>query len=231
MASYNGEKYIKEQIDSILIQLTGVDELIISDDNSTDDTEKIILSYNDNRIKLLSNIHETGPKGNFETAIEQAKGEYIFLSDQDDIWFDNKISVIVPHLDKYDLVVHDACIVGKDAHSLNENYYSLFRNYSSFWGNLYKTRFLGCCMAFKKDTLKYVLPFPKRVEMHDYWIGMITSTKGKLLFVDDILIKYRRHGNNFSPSAEKSDKTILGKMKKRVDVFFDVLARCCKKSK
>ena len=91
MATYNGSRYIKEQIDSILSQLSALDELIISDDHSTDSTYKIIKSYNDNRIKFYLNELEKGVTHNFENALLHSKGDTIFLADQDDVWNKEKI--------------------------------------------------------------------------------------------------------------------------------------------
>ena len=96
MASYNGEKYIKEQIDSILKQLSDEDELVISDDGSTDNTLSVIQSIHDKRIKLIHNQGEHGYSRNFENALKNSKGDYIFLSDQDDVWKDNKVETILP---------------------------------------------------------------------------------------------------------------------------------------
>ena len=91
MATYNGGKYIKEQIDSILGQLSNNDELIISDDNSTDDTVDIINRISDSRVRLFFN-KQKGYTNNFENALKQVRGDIIFLSDQDDIWMDNKVN-------------------------------------------------------------------------------------------------------------------------------------------
>ena len=107
MASYNGEKYIKQQIDSILKQLSDEDELVISDDGSTDNTLSVIQSIHDKRIKLIHNQGEHGYSRNFENALKNSKGDYIFLSDQDDVWKDNKVETILPLLKKYAFVVHD----------------------------------------------------------------------------------------------------------------------------
>jgi len=104
MASYNGEKYIRQQIDSILPQLGESDELIISDDSSTDDTISVVKSINDNRIKLIKDQKFKSPVSNFENAIKNATGDFIFLCDQDDIWQPNKVESVLPFLKQYDLV-------------------------------------------------------------------------------------------------------------------------------
>ena len=99
MSTYNGEKYIKEQVDSILSQLSDSDELIISDDLSTDKTLDILSSYNDKRIKVINHQPHKGLPPhvyatlNFENALKNAKGDYIFLSDQDDVWLEDKLAV------------------------------------------------------------------------------------------------------------------------------------------
>ena len=111
IATYNGEKYIFEQISSILSQLGKDDEVIISDDGSTDDTIKIIESICDNRVRLLINNGKHGFVSNFEKALMKSKGDFIFLSDQDDIWKSNKVQVVLKSLNKYDLVVHDADLI------------------------------------------------------------------------------------------------------------------------
>ena len=98
IATYNGEKYIREQLDSILPQLGLDDEVIISDDSSTDNTLKIIEEYNDCRIKIFSNNKFYSPILNFENALKKAQGDFIFLSDQDDIWKSNKVEVVMKYL-------------------------------------------------------------------------------------------------------------------------------------
>ena len=92
MATYNGQKYLREQIESILCQLSANDELVISDDHSTDSTVDIIRSYGDSRIKMYANELTKGVTHNFENALNKSKGDIIFLADQDDVWLPNKIS-------------------------------------------------------------------------------------------------------------------------------------------
>lgn len=151
MAVYNGEKFIERQIESILQQLTTEDELIISDDGSMDETMRIVNNFRDCRIKLISNIQKHGFIGNFENALCHASGNYIFLSDQDDIWELNKIERCLYFLQRYDMVVHNALLVNYKGDSLNRNYFDTLHTSNGFLYNFYKTRFLGCSMAFKKS--------------------------------------------------------------------------------
>ena len=197
MATYNGEKYIKKQIESILINLKENDELIISDDGSKDKTLDIIKSIKDKRIKIIS-----GPKQgvikNFENALNNCTGDYIFLSDQDDIWEKDKVKKVVPYLEKYIAVVHDNETVLEDGTILFESWFKHRNSKPGLINNLIKNRYLGCCMAFKKELLDYALPFPNNIEMHDWYLGLIAEKKGKTVFINDKLIKYRRHENNTS---------------------------------
>ena len=126
MATFNGEKYIKEQIETILENLSDNDELVISDDGSTDNTLDIISDYNDSRIKLISGPKK-GIKKNFENAINNCEGDYIFLSDQDDIWNSNKIEEVMKvfHEKNVMLVIHDAKIVDSDNNLLEKSFFSL----------------------------------------------------------------------------------------------------------
>lgn len=214
MATYNGEKYIKEQIESIICQLGNDDELIISDDCSTDTTLEIIKKYNDARIKILHHQkrQDLGKKrnsrnfyyttDNFANALEHAKGDYIFLSDQDDIFMPNKICKMVDALKIADCVLCNYCVIDSEGH--DNNFFLKKPMFSrSVILNLLRTPFLGCCMAFTRDTMKYILPFPKGVFCHDLWIGSLCAFKKKLVFLEEPLHKYRVHNNNVSPAVTR----------------------------
>ena len=110
MATFNGEKYLKEQIKSIIAQLDINDEIIISDDGSTDSTIEIINSFNDFRIKLYQNSFKN-LISNFEFTLNNASGDYIFLSDQDDIWLPNKVELCMKSLISADLVMTNCKLV------------------------------------------------------------------------------------------------------------------------
>lgn len=178
------------------------DEIIISDDGSTDNTVEIIKKYEDNRIKIL-NGPKNGVKKNFENAIRNCTGDIIFLADQDDIWKENKVKKVLEQFEKNDevtLVIHDATVFNSEDESII--YESFFKYRNSGKGiikNIYKNTYIGCCMAFKNEVIKSVLPIPNNIEMHDQWIGIINEKKcGKSLFLPEKLIRYRRHLNNVS---------------------------------
>lgn len=201
MATYNGEKYIREQIDSILINLNNGDELIISDDGSTDETLNIIKKYieNDNRIKLI-NGPKMGVKQNFANAIKNATGKYIFLSDQDDIWEKDKVEKVMKAFkkEKCTLVIHDAKIVNQDLEDMQESFFEYRNSGKGIIKNVWKNTYIGCCMAFDIKIKERILPIPNNIEMHDQWIGLINEKYGKSYFLNEQLIKYRRHQSNVS---------------------------------
>ena len=100
LATYNGQRFIKRQITSILSQIGEEDEVVVSDDGSTDDTLTILRDLNDSRIRIIDGAHRHSPTWNFEKALEGARGEYIFLSDQDDVWMPDKVQKSVEALEK-----------------------------------------------------------------------------------------------------------------------------------
>lgn len=225
MATYNGEKYIKEQLDSILSQIGENDKLIISDDSSTDNTVQIIKSFKDNRIKIFENQKFKSPIFNFENALNNATGDIIVLSDQDDIWKANKIETIKKYMQNYDLVLSDADIIDEKGNILHKSFYKLNGSKNGFIKNIVKNSYLGCTMAFNKKILDKSLPFPKDLPMHDWWIGLISEMYGKTYFIEDKLINYRRHGNNASPTGEKSKYSFFQKVIFRLIMIKNLIKR------
>lgn len=226
LASYNGALYIKEQVASIIMQLGENDELIISDDGSMDDTLKILKTFSDTRIKIYSNCGKHGFINNFENALNHANGEFIFLSDQDDVWKPNKLEVCISYLEKYDMVLHDAGIVDKNGIFQNRLYSQFLHNGKGFWANMWKTRWLGCCMAFRKEVLECALPFPKHIVGHDGWISFIGLAKYSYAYIPDVLIDYRRHGGNSSSASDKSENSIYYMLvTKRLWTIIEVVKR------
>ncbi len=235
MASYNGEKYIKKQIESILIQLSLEDEIIISDDGSVDNTINIIEGFKDQRIKVLNNHYllknrksvkqrfRSATK-NFENALKNASGEIIFLSDQDDIWLDNKVEITLQYLKECDLVVSDYSFIDENDNSIAE-IFNIRNKAKGFISNLMSTPYIGCGMAFSKKILNNSLPFPKNLLAHDLWIGFIARYSGKVLFIDNKLFLHRRHKQNTFFSFERSKNSLLFKISYRLDFMIKFFIR------
>ena len=198
MATYNGEKYVRDQIDSILKELKSYDELIISDDGSIDDTVKIIKNIGDPRIKLIKGPR-MGVKQNFANAIKNCTGKYIFLADQDDIWLDGKVERVLSKFnDKVTCVLHDAKIVDEKLNIINDSFFGFRKSKLGKINNIVKNSYIGCCMAFSKELKPFILPIPDDIEMHDQWIGLLSEKYGKSVLLNEPLILYRRHGKNTS---------------------------------
>ncbi len=201
MAVFNGEKYITEQIKSILKQLKDNDEVIISYDESTDNTLKIVLDLakKDKRIKVFHGPC-CGVIKNFENAILNCNNKYIFLSDQDDIWLDNKVETVLREFKKAnaDVILHDTFVSDENLNIIYDSFFQIRNSKKGILNNIIKNSYMGCCIAFKNDFKKFFLPFPKNIPMHDQWIGLMGEKYGTVRFIKKPLLIYRRHENNFS---------------------------------
>lgn len=232
MATYNGKKYLKEQIESILNQTYKNIQLIISDDCSTDGTREILRQYEQNeRIKIFYQEKNLGYIKNFEFLLKNVESNLYMLSDQDDVWKQEKIEKSVEKLEKenLDLVFGDLEVVDENLNTICESfdkYMKLDRKINKCIGN-YKLQYLyncitGCTILSKKEYLEKILPIPtnSKYMLHDFWIGLIISLDGKIGYIKDTYIKYRQHGNN-----QVGIKKITRKSKNLEDVrylFIDV---------
>lgn len=226
LSVYNGERFLTEQIFSILSQLGPNDELIISDDGSTDKTIEIVNSISDNRITFIYNEGKHGVNGNFENALYHAKGDYIFLSDQDDVWLPNKVKDCITALSQSDLVVHDCSVVDGNLRIIYPSYFKQFNSRKGYIKNIIRNTYIGACMAFRKDVLEYILPFPSNFPVyHDGWIGSMVELMGKVKFLDVPCILYRRHDSNMSFSAAKSKIPFYRRIKNRVLWLFLTMSK------
>ena len=209
LATYNGEKYIKEQLDSILKQTHENIKIIISDDCSNDTTVNILKEYEkkDERIELYIQEKNLGVVKNIEFLLGKVKAPYYMLADQDDYWMPEKTEESLKKLKekKADLVFGDLEVVDKDLNIIYpsfNNYMLLSRKIKKYISN-YKVNYLyncvtGCTILEKKETINYVLPLPttSKYLIHDYWIGLMVALNGKLAYMPETYIKYRQHGNN-----------------------------------
>ena len=219
MATYNGEKYIAAQLQSILGQLGDNDEIIISDDSSTDRTIEIIENFRDGRIKILRGQSFKSPIYNFENALKNARNEFIFLSDQDDIWTQSRVEVCKTYLKESDVVVCDANVIDNEMNITNDSFFATRNSGPGLVKNLFRNSYLGCCMAFKKNLLNVALPFPDKIPMHDIWLGFVAEISFKSIFIDDKLVLYRRHTDNATTTGGLSNNNLWNKLLLRVNLI------------
>lgn len=228
MATYNGQKYLREQIDSILCQLSEDDELVISDDHSTDETVEIIRSYDDRRIRLYSNELAKGVTHNFENALNKSKGDVIFFADQDDVWLPTKIETLTDFLidGDYDVVTGNCSLTDSELNVTQERYYTDESPIDrSVWGNFKKDLWLGSCMAFRRRVLDEVLPIPKRLAAHDLWLALYCQIRFKCGYCSEVLQLYRRHDNTVSFAGGKSTNSLWYKLSYRAYLAYHLAAR------
>ncbi|MDR2361192.1 MAG: glycosyltransferase family 2 protein [Prevotellaceae bacterium] len=212
IATHNGEKYIKAQLDSILCQLEGEDEVIISDDHSGDHTIDIITHYNDQRIQIYRNERRRGVIGNFENALNHAKGDFIFLADQDDVWKENKVRECMENLKNDALVISDCAVVDTDLKLIHPSFFAHNHTRKGLVQNVRHNSYIGCCMAFRRILLQHCLPFPKQIPMHDIWIGFVAGLFHTTCFIPQVLVLYRRHGDNITSTSRRSDNSMWKKI-------------------
>lgn len=223
MAAYNGEDYIVQQVESILKQLNKEDELVISLDPSTDMTETLLreMRKKDSRIRLVRGKGK-GLVKNFENAIRHCKNDIIFLSDQDDLWKDQKVEIVLEAFqnDEVTLVMHDAEVVNRGLECIDSSFIETRGCRTGVIKNMIKNSYIGCCMAFRKELKRYILPFPKKIPMHDQWIGIISEITGMSIMMDQALICYRRHGKNVSSERHAG---IAQMIRWRINLIFNLL--------
>lgn len=206
MTTYNGERYVRQQIESILVQLGDDDELIICDDCSTDSTVEVIRRIHDPRIRLEVNARRLGHVRNFERSLSLGTKEYIFLSDQDDVWLPHKVerTIEVFRSDPSVTLVMSAAQEIDEAGNLRRSRLSSLgaarkSKAACLRQLLVRGWFYGCTLAFKRETLGSILPFPAGTFAHDIYVGLAHTLRGHIYWLDEPLIQHRLHASNLTP--------------------------------
>lgn len=209
LATYNGEKYLKEQLNSILNQSYKNIRLIISDDCSKDSTREILKEYEqkDERVKVYYQEKNLGYIKNFEFLLKQIEDDIYMLSDQDDVWLPEKVEKTYQLLknENADLVFGDLEVVDQDLNTMYPSFndFMLLNRKIKKYIDSYQVNYLyncvtGCTIMSRKEWINTMLPFPSKSKYvaHDHWIGLMISLGGKLVYMPEKYIKYRQHGNN-----------------------------------
>jgi len=212
LCTFNGEEYLENQLTSILNQTCPVDEIIICDDNSTDNTISIVNSYIEEGIEniiLIQNKENIGTIKNFEKAIDKCTGDIIFLSDQDDIWHLNKVEVMISFFLKKSnalLLFTDGNLIDSDNNLLESTLWDEW-NFSKAmqkrWNNnqwafndlfINNNKVTGATIAFRAELKKLVLPIEVPVGYwHDAWVALHAAANDGLFYLNTALIDYRLH--------------------------------------
>lgn len=208
MATYNGEKYIREQIDSIINQTYSNWTLLIRDDGSKDNTVRIVKEYEekDKRIKLLEdNKGNLGFVKNFEELLKNSSEEFIMFSDQDDYWLEDKIEKYIFELNKLGdekflkpLLVHSNSFICDEKLEIKKKEFinsriAIENNKNSYFFAYFVQ---GSTILINRKIIKMGLPFSENVKLHDKYFHLLAEFLGKRVFIDKTLMKYRQHENN-----------------------------------
>lgn len=224
MAVYNGERFLTQQLDSILSQLCGDDELVVSYDESSDTTLDILKSYSerDPRVRIVINDNP-GIVGNFNNAISHCSKDVIFISDQDDVWVSGKREKVMQALNasSADLVIHDVVNIDAKGKVISDSAFARYDIKNGKFRNFAKPRYSGCCMAFPRSSERLIMPMPDTVINYDHWIGMVCEVYGKIFFLNEVLLQHRIHGENVTtntrplPVVIRQRLNLLGELRRR----------------
>lgn len=210
LATYNGEKYLKEQLDSIISQTYSNWVIYVHDDGSNDKTIDIINEYINkypNKIKYIEGKPTGGAKENFMYLMSKVNEDYIMFCDQDDVWLNNKIEITLNEMKEVEtskdiptLVFSDLTVVDKDLNVISnslEKYQSLNYKKIDYASLLMQNQVTGCTAMINKSLLKKaIVKDTKDIIMHDWWCALIAARFGKISCINKQLTLYRQHNNN-----------------------------------
>lgn len=216
MATYNGAAHLPQQLESFCLQSRVPDELVVCDDGSGDNTPSVLENFADRagfEVRLFRNHVRLGFTGNFDRAIGLCSGDLIFLSDQDDVWYPNKISTVVSAFEETPdalLLVHDGRLVDAD-----ERWHgaTMLGQVLDGYGSS-RSLVTGALTAFRKDLRDMALPIPAGIVGHDQWLHLIGALLERRVVIPDVLQRIRRHASNTSGWVASSPSKIT-----KIDVF------------
>lgn len=226
MATYNGSRYVINQIESFTRQTYANWRLIIGDDGSTDDTVKILTSYQKlhrGKIKIIKNRTNLGIVKNFNNLLANSSAEYVMFSDQDDIWLPEKIDITLQRMlsvekinpGKPVLVHTDLTVVDDNLQVLGQSfckYQKLNPRIKSLNRLMVQNNVTGCTVMINKQMKTLCLPIPDKVIMHDWYLSLLASYKGVIDFIPASTILYRQHHENRIGASRYDHRYVLRKV-------------------
>lgn len=231
MATYNGEKFIEEQLQSIVNQTYPNLEIVITDDCSTDGTYSILQRYAHRypNISCYQNRRNIGYVKNFEKAIKLAEADYIALSDQDDIWQHDKIALMMEHINDASVVYCDSEFIDADGNSLNKKL-SDIKNLQPVYDSLpfmVNNGVFGHAMLMHKSIALQAMPFPKDC-VHDWVIAFVATFSNGVKFVNQPAVQYRQHCNNTANTKKRersSYRDEISRIRRRVNAMANIAVK------
>lgn len=227
LCTYNGEKFLQQQLDSLACQNYNNLEIIIVDDHSSDSTFDILKKFQKSKenVKIFQNEANLGFVKNFEKAISLCSGDYVALCDQDDVWFPEKISKLVLSIGSAGLVYSAVQLMNQDGVCLDE----IFPRRNKMHGRCYMELLLANCVTghaclIKRAVLDRALPFPEKIKVHDHWLAIVAAAKEGIAVYEDVLSLYRRHDDNALLSNKKRHSSKLVRYQRKIQNQKDFLA-------
>lgn len=211
LCTYNGKRYLKEQINSIVSQTYHNIEIVVVDDCSSDNTIAILKEYTQKaNLRYVINKKNQGFVKSFERAISLCEGEYILPCDQDDVWDTQKIQTLLDAMNNHVLVYSNAKLVDEHLIPLGKNLCDS-QKINCFSGSnnkafVFKNCISGNTMMFRKELKDFCLPFPPDISFHDVWIAFVAATCGSIGYVNQPLVLYRQHAYNITDINKKRKK-------------------------
>jgi glycosyltransferase involved in cell wall biosynthesis len=205
LATYNGSAYISELLHSIAAQTLTPDEVVVSDDGSTDNTVDLVRDFQGTlNLRVIANDRRNGIVPNFTRALSDCRGELIALADQDDVWAERKLEMLVAKASKEErdrplLVFSDLVVVDQNLALINDSFFRTSKKDATackLRDFILTNHLPGCSMLINRALIARALPIPDNFRMHDWWLAMVAATFGKIVFCDDALVQYRQHSTN-----------------------------------
>lgn len=217
MTTFNGGRFLRKQLDSILHQSLPVDEIVVGDDGSTDETLEILKEYAaQSNLRYFSNSTNLGFVRNFEKTLSQCTGDLIFLADQDDLWYPEKMKILVESIGDSWLIHSDCQLIDENDQLISLYFKGKIGTHKNGEDFLFANVVTGCTALIDRKLLELALPFPQGILYHDWYLGLLAAYHGKITYYPEALLGYRQHALQDTGSGAQEKSSILRNCLKRI---------------